>query len=65
MITREMKIGEILRQHPETLTVFEKYRLDCYECQIADIEDLKHGAEVHRIDVEALLSELNRVAQRR
>jgi hybrid cluster-associated redox disulfide protein len=56
-----MIIGDILRQHPETLPVFEKYMVDCYECQIADIEELGHGAEVHRVDVEQLLAELNQV----
>ncbi len=63
MITREMTIGAILRKYPETLPVFERYRLDCYECQIADIEELGHGAQVHHLDVDALLAELNRVAK--
>lgn len=62
MITKEMTIGEIVRRHPETLEVFEKYGLDCFECQIADFEALEHGAGVHKIDVDDLLRELNRVA---
>ncbi|HEY6874072.1 MAG TPA: DUF1858 domain-containing protein [Geobacteraceae bacterium] len=61
MIAKEMTIGEIIRRHPETLAVFEKYRLECYECQIADFEALEHGAGVHKIDVDELLRELNRV----
>ncbi len=61
MITKEMTIGEIIRRHPETLAVFERYRLDCYECQIADFEALEHGAGVHKINVDELLQELNRV----
>ena len=44
MITRDMMIADIITQHPETLTVFKDYNLDCYECQIADIETLEHGA---------------------
>lgn len=60
MITREMTIGEIVRQYPQTLTVFEKYGLDCFECQIADFEALEHGADVHKVDVNILLEELNR-----
>jgi hybrid cluster-associated redox disulfide protein len=62
MITREMIIGDIVRQHPETLPIFEKYRLDCFECQVADYEALEHGAGVHKVNVEELLEELNRVA---
>jgi hybrid cluster-associated redox disulfide protein len=63
MLTGEMTIGEIIRQHPETLKVFEKFGLDCYECQIADFEALDHGAGVHKIDVAELLNELNRVVR--
>ena len=59
MITKEMHIGEIIRQHPETVRVFTNYHLDCPECQIADFEELEHGAGVHHIDVEKLLEELN------
>jgi len=60
MITREMPIGEIVRLYPQTLKVFEKYGLDCFECQIADIEALEHGASVHKLDPDVLLEELNR-----
>ena len=64
MITKEMTIGVIIRQYPETLRVFEAYGLDCYECQIADFEALEHGAGVHKINVEELLAELNRIVGR-
>ena len=63
MITKDMRIGEIIRQHPETLKVFEKNGLDCFECQIADFEELEHGAGVHKVDVERLLLELNLAAK--
>ena len=61
MIERTMTIGEIIRRFPQTLAVFERHGLDCYECQIADYEELEHGADVHRVDVEALVRELNAV----
>jgi hybrid cluster-associated redox disulfide protein len=59
MINREMIIGEIIRSYPRTLAVFEKYGLTCFECQIADYEELEHGAGVHKVDVDKLLDELN------
>lgn len=59
MIERTMTIGEIVRRYPQTLAVFERYGLDCFECQIADYEALEHGADVHKVDVEALLRDLN------
>jgi hybrid cluster-associated redox disulfide protein len=59
MISKNMTIAEIVRRYPETIPVFERYRLDCLECQIAEYEDLEHGAGVHKIDVDRLLEELN------
>jgi len=61
MITKEMKIGEICSRHPEAIAVLKKFGLDCLECQIADLEELGHGAGVHKVDVDKLLEELNRV----
>jgi hybrid cluster-associated redox disulfide protein len=49
MITKDMIIADVIRRHPETIEVFQKFGLSCMECQIADLEDL--------------LRELNRVAQ--
>jgi len=64
MITKEMIIGDIIRQHPVTVDVFARYGLDCFECQIADLETLEHGAGVHKIAIEQLLQELNAAANR-
>ena len=60
MIKKDMTITEILSRYPETLPVFERYGLDCYDCQIAEFEQLEHGASVHKIDIDALIAELNR-----
>ena len=59
MITRDMKIEEICRNHPESVTVFKEFGLDCNECQVAAFEDLEHGAGVHKVDIEKLLKRLN------
>jgi len=64
MITQEMMIADIIAKHPETLSVFKQYNLDCYECQIADIETLGHGAGVHKIDIARLLASLNSVVNK-
>jgi hybrid cluster-associated redox disulfide protein len=61
MINKDMIIGEIVRRYPRTLPVFEKYKLTCFECQIADYEALEHGADVHHVNVGNLLTELNEV----
>lgn len=56
-----MIITDIITQHPETLKVFKEFNLDCYECQIADLETLEHGAGVHKINIDDLLASLNSV----
>ncbi len=60
MITKEMTIGEIVRLYPQTLEVFDRFGLDCFECQMAELEKLEHGAGVHKVDVDLLIEELNR-----
>jgi len=63
MITKDLTIGEIIRRYPQTIPIFRKYNLDCSDCQIADFEELEHGAGVHKADVEQLLAELNRAIE--
>lgn len=60
MISKEMTIGEIIRRYPQTLPVFEKYGLDCHECQIAEYEAVEHGASVHKVDIGRLMNDLNK-----
>jgi hybrid cluster-associated redox disulfide protein len=58
-ISQDMIIADIISRHPETLSIFKQYNLDCYECQIADLETLGHGAGVHKVDIDRLLTSLN------
>jgi hybrid cluster-associated redox disulfide protein len=61
MITKDMKIGDICRRYPQVVPVLKRFGLDCLECQIADLEELGHGAGVHKVDIDELLEELNRL----
>jgi hybrid cluster-associated redox disulfide protein len=61
MITRDMTIADILIRYPQTISVFREFGLSCQECQIADFEEVEHGAGVHNIDIDVLLRELNKV----
>ncbi len=60
MINRKMSIEEIVRKYPQTLATFERYGLGCLGCQAALFENIEQGAEVHGIDVEALIKDLNK-----
>jgi hybrid cluster-associated redox disulfide protein len=58
-ITKEMKIGEIVQQHPQTVKIFFKHGLMCVGCAAARFENLEQGAIAHGIDIEAMLKDLN------
>jgi len=62
MITRDMTIEEVIRRYPRTVEVFRRFGLECMQCQIASYENLEGGAEVHHVDIDALLKELNQAA---
>jgi hybrid cluster-associated redox disulfide protein len=59
MIRKEMKIEDVLRKFPQTVAVFQRFGIDCADCQLSQYEDLEHGAKVHKIDLETLLKGLN------
>ena len=59
MINRKMSIEEIVTKYPETIAIFERYGLGCVGCQAALFENVEQGAQVHGIDVEALVKDLN------
>ena len=60
MINKRMSIEEVVKRYPETRITFEHYGLGCIGCQAALFESIEQGAEVHGIDVESLISDLNR-----
>ncbi|AEF95154.1 Domain of unknown function DUF1858 [Desulfotomaculum nigrificans CO-1-SRB] len=62
-ITKDMTMGYIVKQYPQTVEVFQRYGMGCLSCPTAQLESLEKGAMLHGIDIEALLAELNKVAK--
>jgi hybrid cluster-associated redox disulfide protein len=60
-----MSIHEVVRKHPETISIFEKFGLGCVGCEAALFENIEQGAEVHGIDVETLITSLNSIIAKR
>ncbi len=58
-ITKEMRIQEIVAEHPETVRIFFKHGLMCVGCAAARFESLAQGALAHGIDADALVADLN------
>ncbi|UCD56353.1 MAG: DUF1858 domain-containing protein [Candidatus Hydrogenedentota bacterium] len=62
-ITKSMTIEEVIKRYPKTIGTFERFGLRCTGCSVSAFEDIEEGALSHRIDLDTLLDELNRVAQ--
>lgn len=62
-IYKEMGIGEVVAQYPETVAVFQRYGMGCLGCVAARFENIEQGAHAHGIDVDALIQDLNKAAQ--
>lgn len=59
MITKDMTIGQVIRENPSAVPVFIKNGLTCVGCPMASMETLEQGAVSHGIDLDKLLKELN------
>lgn len=58
-ITKEMPIGEVVQNYPQTIEVFLKHGLMCFGCAIARFENIEQGAMAHGINVDTLIQDLN------
>ena len=58
-INKEMPIGEIVQEYPQTIEVFLKHGLMCFGCAIARFENVEQGAMAHGINPETLIKDLN------
>lgn len=64
-ITKEMLIGEVLREYPDTVRVFRKhFGKGCFDCPGQNHEDIEFGSTMHNAELEAVLDELNEIADR-
>ncbi len=61
MITKDTGIIEAVKNHPEILEVFAAYGLGCVGCMAAHFETIGQGAIAHGIDVDALITDINKV----
>ncbi|HZC79541.1 MAG TPA: P-loop NTPase [Ktedonobacterales bacterium] len=61
-ITPDMVIHDVVANYPQTVKVFQGHGLPCTACQVGARESVAGGARTHRLDVDALVRDLNRVA---
>ena len=61
MFSREMSILDALQAHPQARDIFKKHGMACLSCMGAIQESIEAGADMHGIDIELLLKELNQL----
>ena len=54
-----MMIGQVIREHPESIPIFLKNGLTCIGCPMSSMETVEQGALSHGIDVDKLINDLN------
>ncbi len=56
---KDMTMGEILSINPEARAVLEGFGMHCCGCPVSQAEVLEEACEVHGINVDEVLNELN------
>ena len=62
-ITKEMTIGEVLKKYPKAIFVFMDYGLHCVDCPLAQNDTIESAVQLHQLDLDKLLQDLNKVAK--
>lgn len=58
-VSHEMTIMEVLKMDPGLAPIFMKHGLHCLGCPGATMESINDAGQVHGIDVDVLVNELN------
>ena len=62
-ITKDMSIGQVVSNYPDTVPVFLRHGLMCVGCAAARFENIEQGAAAHGIDADALIKDLNQAVE--
>ncbi|WBW97138.1 DUF1858 domain-containing protein [Oceanirhabdus sp. W0125-5] len=58
-ITKDMTIGEVIKQFPKAVEVLMGFGMGCVGCPSAQAETIGEAAQVHGINIEELIKALN------
>jgi len=59
-ITREMTIGEVVRNYPDSVDILFSFGMGCVGCPSAQAETIGEACAVHGIDPEQIIEALNK-----
>lgn len=60
-VTKDTIIGEILKDKPEAIGTLMSFGMGCIMCPASQMESLEEAAMVHGIDVDALITAINKL----
>ncbi|MBU3181496.1 DUF1858 domain-containing protein [Clostridium psychrophilum] len=58
-ITKNMTIGEVVRQSPESVQILMNFGMGCVGCPSAQAETLEEASMVHGLNIDELIAALN------
>jgi len=64
VVTKEMLISEVVIKHPQTAPIFLEHGLHCIGCAFAKEETIAEAAKVHQIDLDELITSLNKAIEK-
>ena len=60
MITKDMTIGSVVRNNPDSVGVLSSFGMGCVGCPSAQAETIAEAATVHGLNLDDLLESLNK-----
>ncbi len=58
-ITKDMLIGDVIRQDPSKIRTLMSFGLGCVGCPSSQMESLEEASVVHGINIDELIKALN------
>lgn len=58
-VTKDMTIASVMQQDPEVAPVFMRHGMHCLYCPHASAESIELAANVHGVDTDSLILDLN------
>lgn len=63
MITKDMLIGDLVRQYPEAIRTLMQFGMGCVGCPSSQMESLEEAAYVHGFNIDELMVALNKTVE--
>jgi hybrid cluster-associated redox disulfide protein len=65
-ITKDMTIGDVVKQYPEAVLVMLQHGLHCIGCHVSYMETVEQGAAAHGMkkkEIDEMIKEMNEVIE--